>query len=179
MSNAVVAGAFGLGGVMLGAALAWWRSAAEARRAAASARDEVVVALEAVCMRIVMEVRVARSLPMPSLKVRQLLFPVMLPVAMADRLRQVLMPLLSEIAVLGMRLSVTGDTELRDAAAGLVDAVALLLKAMSPRDPDYEDREADVYAALRKLQQARDAAARRRWRRKRPAIGVPATRSAA
>lgn len=68
MDTAVVAGAFALGGVVLGAGLNWFRSAAEARGAAAGKRDETFAALGAACIRLMVEARTWRSLDKPGVE---------------------------------------------------------------------------------------------------------------
>ena len=89
------------------------------------------------------------------------------PVNVAERLRAELMPLLSEIAVLAIRLSLTGDAGLKDAAIRVTDATSALVEGMAARERDYVKREAEVQAAFGQLRRARDAAASRKWYRKR------------
>ena len=73
-----------------------------------------------------------------------------------------LLPLLSEIAVLAIRLSMTGDEGLMTAAARVSETTGALVDNMVARERDYAEREADVQAALGELRRTRDAAAARR-----------------
>ena len=200
MDTAVVAGAFALGGVVLGAGLNWIRSAAEARGAAAGKRDEAFAALTAAAVRLLVEARTWRSLDKSASKARQALYGVMesearrpfaigddlvavmrqllasaavhglkhqMPVNVAASIRSELVPLLSEIAVLAVRLSMAGDAGLKDAASRITDATGMLVENLAVRERDYARREAEVREALGELRRARDAAAARRWYRKR------------
>ncbi|SRR6266851_744504 len=150
MDTAVVAGAFALGGVALGAGLEWLRSVAVAHSAAAGERDETFAALTAASVRLLVEARTWRSLDKPASKTRQALYGVMesearrpfaigddlvtvvrqllasavvhglkhqMPVNVAASIRSELVPLLSEIAVLAIRLSMAGDAGLKDAVS--------------------------------------------------------------
>jgi hypothetical protein len=199
MDSAVVAGAFGLGGVALGAALNWLRTAAESRGSASGKRDETFEALGAACVRLLVEARTWRSLDKPASKARQALYGVLegearhpfkvsddlvavlrqvgasavvyglkhqMPVSVAQSIRSDLMPLLSEIAVLAIRLSMMGDEGLKDAADRITDATGALVENLAARNRDYAKQEAEVQAAIGQLRRARDAAAARRWYRR-------------
>lgn len=89
------------------------------------------------------------------------------PVNVAETVRSDLLPLMSEIAVLAIRMSMTGDQGLKDAATRLGDATGALTRNMVARERDYVKLEAEVNAALGQLRRARDAAAARRWYSKR------------
>jgi hypothetical protein len=200
MDGAVVAGAFALGGVALGALLEWMRSAGVARRAAAGQRDETFAALGAACVRLMVEARTWRSLDKPGSKARQALYGVMesearhpfnmgddlvtvlrqlgasavvyglrhqMPVSVVQSMRSELMPLMSEIAVLAMRMSMMGDQGLKDAASRISDATGMLVENLAARDRDYAKREDEVRDAIGQLRRARDAAAAQRWHRRR------------
>lgn len=200
MDTAVVAGAFALGGVVLGAGLNWLRSAAEARGAAAGKRDETFAALGAACIRLMVEARTWRSLDKPASKARQALYGVMesearspfkvgddliavarqlgasavvhglrlqMPVNVAQSIRSELMPLMSEIALLAMRLSMAGDEGLKDAASRINDATGALVENLATRDRDFAKREAEIQDAIGQLRRARDAVASRQWYQRR------------
>ena len=57
----------------------------------------------------------------------------------------------------------TGDGGLKDAAAGVSDAVGALTRNMVAHERDYAKLEADLNAAIGRLRRARDATAARRW----------------
>jgi hypothetical protein len=88
------------------------------------------------------------------------------PVALVDTLRRSVMPLLSEVAILGVRLSMTGDEGIKGAAVRVTDAAGALLEHLDERPGAYAKREEEVRAAIGQLRRARDAAAAR-WRRRR------------
>ncbi|HVB41955.1 MAG TPA: hypothetical protein VNF47_04525 [Streptosporangiaceae bacterium] len=88
------------------------------------------------------------------------------PVAVADRIRSNLMPLLSEVFVLTVRLSMTGDDAIKLAADRLGQAAGGLVEHIDERDRDYAKREDEVQAAIGQLRRARDAAAAHWWRRR-------------
>jgi hypothetical protein len=88
------------------------------------------------------------------------------PVALVDTLRRAVMPLLSEVAVIGVRLSMTGDEAIKAATVRVTDAAGALLEHVDERPTDYVKREEELRAAVGQLRRARDAAAARRWRRK-------------
>jgi len=90
------------------------------------------------------------------------------PVNVAARVRTDLLPLLSEITVLAIRLSMTGDEQIKDAAGRIGDATGALLQDIGAREHEYAKREAEVQAALGQLRRARDGAAAGRWPRRRP-----------
>lgn len=85
------------------------------------------------------------------------------PVNVAETMRSDLLPLMSEIAVLAIRMSMNGDQKLKDATARLGDATGALMGNMVVRERDYAKLEAEVNAALGQLRHARDAVAARRW----------------
>lgn len=203
MDTAVVTGAFTLGGVAVGAAVEWLRSAGAARRVAAKERDDLFAALSAACARLLIAARTWRSLNTAGAKLRQAAYGVMesearrpfvvgddatavvrqlmasaavnglrhlWPVNVAETMRSDLLPLMSEIAVLAIRMSMTGDQGVKDAAARLGDATGALTGNMVARERDYAKLEADVTAALGQLRRARDAAAARRWYRRRRSV---------
>jgi molybdopterin converting factor small subunit len=195
MDTAVVTGAFTLGGVALGAAVEWLRSAGVARSAAVRERDELFVAMGGACSRLLVAARTWRNLNKVGAKLRQAAYGAMesearrpfrvgddamavarqlaasavvnglrylFPVNVAETVRTDLLPLLSEVAVLAIRLSITGDEELKEAATRIGDTTGALVEHMAAREGDYAKREADVNAALGQLRRARDAAASRR-----------------
>ena len=203
MNTAVVTGAFALGGVVLGAAVEWVRSAGTAHRAAARERDDLFVAMGEACSRLLVVARTWRNLNKPGAKLRQAAYGAMesealrpftvgddaiavvrqlgasavvnglrylFPVNVAETVRTELLPLLSEIAVLAIRLSMIGDEGLKDAATRISESTGALVDGMVARERDYAQREAEVQAALGQLRRARDAAAARRWYRKRSAV---------
>jgi hypothetical protein len=196
----VVAGAFALGGVTLGAVLEWLRSAGAARRAAARERDDLVVAMGGACSRLMAAGRTWRNLNKAGSKLRQAAYGALesearrpfavgddamavvrqlgasavvnglrylFPVNVAETVRTELLPLLSEIAVLAIRLSMTRDEGLKEAAARISDATGALVEHTVAREREYVKREADIQAALGELRRARDVAASVRWRRRR------------
>jgi hypothetical protein len=59
------------------------------------------------------------------------------PVALAEGLRQNLLPLLSEVFVLTVRLSLTGDEQIKEATVRISDAAGSLLEHADERDGDY------------------------------------------
>jgi hypothetical protein len=77
VDTAIVAGAFALGGVVLGGAMNWATGRGAARRAVAGQRDEAMAALADVCVRLRVEARTWRDLRTPKSKLQQLLFGVM------------------------------------------------------------------------------------------------------
>jgi hypothetical protein len=89
------------------------------------------------------------------------------PVNVAEVVRTELLPLLSEIAVLAIRLSMTGDEGLKAAAARISETTGALVENTVAREREYAKREADVQAAIGQLRRARDAAAATRWPRRR------------
>jgi hypothetical protein len=89
------------------------------------------------------------------------------PVGVAETIRSDLLPLMSEIAVLAIRLSMTGDTEIKDAAVKISDAVGALAGSLVAKEKEYLRLESEMNAALGELRRARDAAAARRWYRPR------------
>jgi hypothetical protein len=103
------------------------------------------------------------------------------PVNAADRVNRDLLPLLSEISVLAIRLSMVGDQGLKDAASRLSDAAGGLLTGIADKEPAYLKLEAEMTAALGQLRRARDAAAAPWWRRRRarPSILAPERRAPA
>jgi hypothetical protein len=88
------------------------------------------------------------------------------PVALVDTLRRAVMPLLSEIAVLGVRLSMTGDEGIKEATVRVTEGAGALLEHIDEPPAAYLRREEEVRAALGQLRRARDAAAARWWRRR-------------
>jgi hypothetical protein len=88
------------------------------------------------------------------------------PVNVADRLRDQLLPLMSEITSLAVRLSMTGDTQIHKAAIRLSNAATSLVQHMFERDRRYARRETELEDALRQLRRTRDAANARWWRRR-------------
>src|SRR5580658_8784017 len=77
MDTAVVTGAFTLGGVAVGAAVEWLRSAGAARKTAAKERDDLFAALSAACARLLIAARTWRSLNTTGAKLRQAAYGVM------------------------------------------------------------------------------------------------------
>jgi hypothetical protein len=88
------------------------------------------------------------------------------PVALVDTLRRAVMPLLSEVAVLGVRLSMSGDEAIKTATVRVTDAAGALLEHIDEGPAAYVKREEELRAAIGQLRRARDAAAARRWRRR-------------
>jgi hypothetical protein len=88
------------------------------------------------------------------------------PVALVESLRRSIMPLLSEIAVLGVRLSMTGDEAMKAATARLTDAAGALLEHIDERPAAFAKREEEMHAAIGQLRIARDAAVSPWWRRR-------------
>jgi hypothetical protein len=88
------------------------------------------------------------------------------PVALLDTVRHSLMPLLSEVAVLGVRLSMTGDEAIKAATVRVTDAAGSLLEHLDESPAAYAKREEEVRAAIGQLRRARDAAAARWWSRR-------------
>jgi hypothetical protein len=89
------------------------------------------------------------------------------PVAIVDSLRRSVMPLLSEVAILGVRLSMTGDEAINAATLRVTNAAGALLEHIDERPAAYVKREEEVQAAIGQLRRARDAAAARWWHRRR------------
>ena len=99
------------------------------------------------------------------------------PVSMADRVNRDLLPILSEISVLAIRLSMTGDEDLKQATR-VSDAAGGLLSGIAEKETGYLEREAELQAAVGQLRRARDAAAApwRHGRKARRAIAEPEKR---
>jgi hypothetical protein len=89
------------------------------------------------------------------------------PAALADSLRTTIMPLRTEIAVLAVRLSMTGDENIKAATVRLSDAAGALLDHAGEPDPQYQERQEELRAAVGQLRRARDAADAHLWRRRR------------
>jgi len=89
------------------------------------------------------------------------------PVNVAETMRSDLLPLMSEIAVLAIRMSMAGDQGVKDAAARLGNATGALMGNMVARERDYAKLEAEVIAAVGQLRRTLDSAAARRWYRRR------------
>jgi hypothetical protein len=98
------------------------------------------------------------------------------PAALTDKLRSTITPLTTEIAVLGVRLSMTGDENIKAATIRLSAAAGALLEHITDRAPQYQERQEELSAAIGQLRRARDAADAPPWRRRqlrqkiRPAI---------
>ena len=88
------------------------------------------------------------------------------PVALLDTLRSSIMPLLSEIAILGVRLSMSGDEAIKAATVRVTDAAGALLEHIDEESAAYAKRGEEVRAAVGQLRRARDAAAARWWSRR-------------
>ena len=88
------------------------------------------------------------------------------PVALADSLRSTLWPLRSEISVMAVRLSMTGDENIKAATIRLGDAAGALLEYIAEPDPQYQKRQEELRAAIGELRRARDAARAPLWRRR-------------
>jgi hypothetical protein len=89
------------------------------------------------------------------------------PVAAADNLRSTVWPLRTEISVMAVRLSMTGDEHIKAATVRLGDAAGALLEHITEPDLEYQKRQEEMRAAIGQLRRARDAAAARPWRRRR------------
>ena len=88
------------------------------------------------------------------------------PVALTDTLRSVMWPLRSEIAALAVRLSMTGDENIKAATIRLGDAAGALLTHITEPDPQYLKRQEELRASIGQLRRARDAADAPPWRRR-------------
>jgi hypothetical protein len=88
------------------------------------------------------------------------------PVALAEGIRRNLMPLLAEVSVLTVRLSMIGDAGIKEATVRVSDAAGALLEHIDERDGDYRKRADELQAAIGQLRRARDAAAGGRFRRR-------------
>ena len=88
------------------------------------------------------------------------------PVSMADRINRDLLPIMSEIAVLAIRLSMTGDEGLKDATTRVTDAAGGLLSGIAEKEPGYLKLEGEMNAAIGQMRRARDAAAAPLWHRR-------------
>jgi hypothetical protein len=204
MDTAVAAGAFALGGVVVGGALDWVRASIARRQAAASERDQFVAALDAACIRLMTEARLWRTLDTPMAKLRQLGFGILgelpelpawasstplkeslsdvgyglirwvgkgaaksflhqSPVALAGSLRTTLLPLLSEITVLCVRLSMIGDEGIKTATVRIGEATGAVLEHITEPEARYLKQQEEVQAALGQLRRARDAAGAHWW----------------
>jgi hypothetical protein len=62
------------------------------------------------------------------------------PVGVAETIRSDLVPLMSEIAVLAIRMSMTGDTEIKDASVKVSEAVGALAGNLVVKEKDYDER---------------------------------------
>ena len=89
------------------------------------------------------------------------------PVALMDNLRSTVMPLRTEIAVLAVRLSMTGDENIKAATVRLSDAAGALLEHATEPGLRYQERQEELRAAIGQLRRARDAADAHLWRRRR------------
>lgn len=203
----MITGAYALGGVLVGGALNWARDSVATRRSARRERDQLVAAIDSVCIKLIVEARVWRTLARPSSRLRQFAFglldempelavptslsapkasvsdigyflvrwagkaaakslPSEAPVAQAESLRTTLLPLLSEITVLCIRLSMTGDEAIKDASDRLGSAAAAVLDHIADPPSGFAECEEEVRAAIGQLRRARDAADARPWRRR-------------
>lgn len=88
------------------------------------------------------------------------------PAALTESMRITLLPLLSEITTLAVRLSMAGDGAVKDATDRLAGATGALLEHITESPAQYPQREQEVQAAIGQLRRARDAAAARPWRRR-------------
>jgi hypothetical protein len=89
------------------------------------------------------------------------------PVAAADNIRRTVMPLLSEVAALAVRLSMTDDEGVKAAASRVGAAAGELLQNITEAGAQYVKREEAVQSAIGQLRRARDAANAGPWRRRR------------
>jgi hypothetical protein len=89
------------------------------------------------------------------------------PVALTDSLRSTMWPLRSEISVMAVRLSMTGDEDIKAATIRLGDATGALIEHITEPDPEYRKRQEELRAAIGQLRRARDAADAPLWRRRR------------
>jgi hypothetical protein len=89
------------------------------------------------------------------------------PVALADNLRSTVWLLRSEISVMVVRLSMTGDENVKAATVRLGDSAGALLEHITEPDPQYQKRQEELRAAIGQLRRARDAAHVHPWRRRR------------
>jgi hypothetical protein len=87
------------------------------------------------------------------------------PVAQAESMRTTVLPLLSEIGVLCIRLSMTGDETIKDAVDQIGSAAETLLDHIADPQDRYAKSEEKVRRAIGQLRRARDAADARPWRR--------------
>jgi hypothetical protein len=89
------------------------------------------------------------------------------PVALTDTLRSIMWPLRFEISVMAVRLSMTGDDDIRAATIRLGDAAGALIEHITEPDSGYRKRQEELRAAIGQLRRARDAADVPLWRRRR------------
>jgi len=90
----------------------------------------------------------------------------MFPVNSADRARKEVLPLMSEVTVLAIRLSMTRDKGIKAASNSVGEAASGLLEHLADKDRDYSKQEAALQTAIGELRRARDAAAEPWWKRK-------------
>jgi hypothetical protein len=182
MDTAVVAGAFALGGVVLGAALNWLRSAAEAHGAASGKRDETFAALGAACIRLMVEARTWRSLDKPASKARQALYGVLEsearhPFSVGDDLITVLRQLGASAMVHGLRhqMPVSVAQSLRSELMPLTSEITVLAIRLSMMGgeslKDAADRISDATGSLVENLAARERDYAKREAEVRDAIG--------
>lgn len=89
------------------------------------------------------------------------------PVSRAEGVRRNLLPMLTEIYVLTVRLTLTSDERIRQAAGRLSDAAGGLLEHIDEPERAYRKREKEFEESIGQLRRARDAAASRRFARRR------------
>lgn len=88
------------------------------------------------------------------------------PVALTESMRATLLPLLSEITTMAVRLSMVGDKAVKDATDRLGSAAGAVLENVTEPPAQFAQREEEVQAAIGQLRRARDAADAHLWRRR-------------
>jgi hypothetical protein len=160
----VIGGAFALGGVVLGGGMNWAASRGAERRAAAGRRGEHFIALVDAVGRLQSEAMILRGPAAPSpesWRSRQLE-----QVAKVESTDRALIPLLSEVQSLSLRLSMTDDSALKDATDRIRNAATAVVGHIGEDDQAYERHLGELGGAVRQLAQARRAAAAHWWRRR-------------
>jgi hypothetical protein len=153
VDDAIVAGAFALGGVALGGALEWLRSSVTSRQLNAQQRDYQFAALGTACTQLLLQIRMLRQSQLARI----------IPGNTAEQLRTKLLPVLAEITLLGTQLSMQSDEHLRVSSRRVNIAAASLLEHTFDKD-GLSASEDELQAALARLRDARDHSATNVWR---------------
>ena len=88
------------------------------------------------------------------------------PAAQGASVRGTLLPLLSEITILCVQLSMIGDEDIKAATIHVGDAAGALVEFITESAAEYPRREEEMRAALGQLRRARDAGDAWFWRRR-------------